>query len=398
MSNLQSRRIVLGVTGGIAAYKAAELTRGLVKQGAHVQVVMTSAATEFVSPLTFQALSGQSVVLEDSQLGGNGMAHIQLGRHCDAMLIAPATADFIARLAHGLADDVLTSACLARQCSLWVAPAMNEKMWCHPATQRNVQQLRLDGVHVLGPDAGEQACGDNGPGRMLSPEALMAALTAHFVPQSLTGRRIVVTAGPTIERIDPVRALTNLSSGKMGYAVAQAAAEAGALVTLISGPVCLTAPNVSTIVQVESAADMWASVHAHVAQADVFISVAAVADYRPMQQHSHKLKKTAIPITLELVPNVDILASVAALEHPPFCVGFAAETERLLEHGEAKRRAKRVALMAVNRVQDALGSDENLLTLLDNSGIHELPRADKLTLARRLIEHIAPMLPTKLID
>lgn len=398
MSNLQSRRIVLGVTGGIAAYKAAELTRGLVKHGAHVQVVMTSAATEFVSPLTFQALSGQSVVLEDSQLGGNGMAHIQLGRHCDAMLIAPATAGFIARLAHGLADDVLTSACLARQCSLWVAPAMNEKMWCHPATQRNVQQLRLDGVHVLGPDAGEQACGDNGPGRMLSPEALMAALTAHFVPQSLTGRRIVVTAGPTIERIDPVRALTNLSSGKMGYAVAQAAAEAGALVTLISGPVCLTAPNVSTIVRVESAADMWASVHAHIAQADVFISVAAVADYRPMQQHLHKLKKTAIPMTLELVPNVDILASVAALEHPPFCVGFAAETERLLEHGEAKRRAKRVALMAVNRVQDALGSDENLLTLLDNSGIHELPRADKLTLARRLIEHIAPMLPTKLID
>lgn len=398
MSNLQSRRIVLGVTGGIAAYKAAELTRGLVKQGAQVQVVMTSAATEFVSPLTFQALSGQSVVLEDSQLGANGMAHIQLGRHCDAMLIAPATADFIARLAHGLANDVLTSACLARQCSLWVAPAMNEKMWRHPAMQRNVQQLRLDGVHVLGPDAGEQACGDNGPGRMLSPEALIAALTAHFVPQSLTGRRIVVTAGPTIERIDPVRALTNMSSGKMGYAVAQAAAEAGALVTLISGPVCLTAPNVSTIVQVESAADMWASVHAHVAQADVFISVAAVADYRPMQQHSHKLKKTALPMMLELVPNVDILASVAALEHPPFCVGFAAETERLLEHGEAKRRAKRVALMAVNRVQDALGSDENLLTLLDNSGIHELPRADKLTLARRLIEHIAPMLPTKLID
>ncbi len=393
---------MLGVTGGIAAYKAAELTRLLVTAGARVQVAMTVAATRFVAAKTFQALSGRPVAVdlwaEDS---GHGMAHIQLARESDLVIIAPASADFMAKLAHGLADDMLSTLCLARSCPLWIAPAMNQQMWVHPATQRNALQLAEDGVTLLGPAAGEQACGEVGPGRMLAPEAICAAIVARFAASGaaqtvahssvpvLARQRVLITAGPTVEKLDPVRALTNLSSGKMGYAVAQAAIEAGALVTLISGPTCLTPPGAARFIAVESAAEMLQAVNRQVPTSDIFISVAAVADYRPLQMHINKLKKSEAALTLELVSTVDILTQVAHSSHPPFCAGFAAETERLAELGEAKRQRKRLPLLAVNSAQDALGSDYNELLLLDDDGSHPLPRADKLTLARQFIDHLA---------
>lgn len=390
MPHLHNKRILLGVTGGIAAYKAAELTRLLVKAGAQVQVVMTQAATQFVTAKTFQALSGKPVITslwnDDSE---NGMAHIQLSRDSDLAVVAPATADFIAKLAHGQADDVLSALCLARSCDLMIAPAMNKQMWGHPATQRNIRQLVEDGVTLLGPDAGQQACGEVGEGRMLEPADIFTAIAAKFSPALLADKRILITAGPTLEKLDPVRALTNLSSGKMGYAVAQAAIEAGAHVTLISGPSCLAAPDVAEFIAVESAEDMLHAVNRHVATADIFISVAAVADYRPAQTSVHKLKKSEAALTLTLIPNVDILSQVSQRPHPPFCVGFAAETEQLLEHGEAKRLRKKLPLLAVNRAQDALGSDDNELILLDEHGAHPLAKADKLTLARQLIVHLS---------
>ncbi|MHB1676014.1 MAG: bifunctional phosphopantothenoylcysteine decarboxylase/phosphopantothenate--cysteine ligase CoaBC [Sulfuriferula sp.] len=398
MPELEDKRILLGVTGGIAAYKAAELTRLLMKAGAQVQVVMTAAATRFIAAKTFQALSGRPVVMDLwEDVEGAGMAHIALTRECELVIIAPASADFMAKLAHGLADDMLSTLCLARSCPLWVAPAMNQQMWNHPATRRNARQLVEDGVTLLGPAAGEQACGEIGPGRMLEPEAICAAIIAQFASAGLTQlaapvlahRRVLITAGPTLEKLDPVRALTNLSSGKMGYAVAQAAIEAGASVTLISGPTCLTAPAAARLIAVESAADMLQAVNRQIALCDIFISVAAVADYRPLQTHINKLKKSDTALTLELVPNVDILAQVTRMPNPPFCVGFAAETERLPEFGEAKRQRKRLPLLVVNRAQDALGSDDNELILLDDHGSHRLPKADKLTLARQLINHIA---------
>lgn len=391
-----NKRIVLGVTGGIAAYKSAELTRLLVKAGARVQVAMTHSATQFVAPLTFQALSGQSVIIDDTDLAeGHGMAHIHLGRDCDMLLIAPATANFIARLAHGLADDVLSAACLARVCPLWLAPAMNRQMWHHPATQRNVLQIQQDGGWIIDPDSGAQACGEEGAGRMREPEAIVASLRDFFFPESLNGKRVLITAGPTLEKLDPVRAITNLSSGKMGYAVAQAAHEAGAEVILVSGPVCVPSPAGITPIQVESAHDMLNAVKAHVAHADIFISVAAVADYRPAQAQTHKLKKSAQTLSVELVQNPDILEWVATRENPPFCVGFAAETERLIEHGEAKRQRKHLPLLAVNHAVSALGSDDNELILLDDEGVHPLPKADKLTLARQLVAHLANLFNTK---
>lgn len=390
MADLRDKRILLGVTGGIAAYKAAELTRLLVKAGAQVQVVMTAAALQFVAAKTFQALSGRPVMTDLwADAGSNGMAHIQLGRDYEWVIVAPATADFMAKLAHGLADDILSALCLARSCPLWVAPAMNQQMWHHPATQRNVLQLAQDGVILLGPAAGEQACGEVGLGRMLEPEAICAALLAQLTPPLLAGLNVLITAGPTMERLDPVRALTNLSSGKMGYAVAQAALEAGAHVTLISGPTCLAPPAAAHLMAVESAAEMLAAVDRQIAGADIFISVAAVADYRPVQMQVNKLKKTAARLTLELVPNVDILAHVAQLPNPPFCVGFAAETERLLEYGEAKRQHKHLPLLVVNDAREALGSDDNELILLDDNGAHRLARTDKLSLARQLVSHLA---------
>lgn len=390
MPDLQDKRILLGITGGVAAYKAAELTRLLVKAGVEVRVAMSAAAMQFVTPLTFQALSGKPVLtgLWDTDVD-NGMAHIEFTRAVDAVLIAPASADFIAKLVHGLADDLLSTLCLARACPLLVAPAMNRQMWENPATQRNIHQLRVDGVALLGPSAGEQACGETGLGRMQEPEELLAGLGAYFQPKLLAGLRVLVSAGPTLEMIDPVRALTNISSGKMGYAVARAAQEAGAAVTLVSGATCLDAPLGVTRLSVTSSEDMAQAVESVVGEVDIFISVAAVADYRPATRTTQKIKKSEHALTLDLLPNKDILQKIANRADAPFCVGFAAETDNLLEHGEAKRQRKHLPLLAVNRAQDALGSNDNELLLLDDAGSHWLPRADKLLLARQLIAHIA---------
>ena len=389
---LAHKKIILGVTGGIAAYKAAELCRLLVKAGAGVRVVMTAAAQQFVTPLTFQALSGQPVLTSLwNAAGGDGMEHIHLSREADLLLVAPASADFLARLAQGRADDLLSTLCLARTCTLAVAPAMNREMWAAAATQRNLEQLHADGVHVLGPATGEQACGEIGLGRMLEPADLLAALSGVLGAGPLAGRRVVLTAGPTFEPIDPVRGLTNLSSGKMGYAVAQAAREAGAEVCLVSGPTCLVPPAGVRRVNVRSAAEMHAAVLREL-PADVFIAVAAVADYRVDAAAAQKIKKSDAGLTLQLVPNPDILAEVAALPDAPFCVGFAAETEQLAEHAEAKRRRKKLPLLVGNLAQDTLGQDTAELVLFDDQGAHPLPRADKLMQARALISHLVNLL------
>jgi phosphopantothenoylcysteine decarboxylase/phosphopantothenate--cysteine ligase len=389
---LQGKRIVLGVTGGVAAYKACELARLLGKAGASVDVVMTAAGTRFVAPLTFQALTGRPVhtSLWDAPQE-NGMAHIDLTRGADAVLVAPATADFIAKLAHGFADDLLSSLCLARDCPLLVAPAMNRQMWENPATQRNVAQLCNDGVSILGPAAGEQACGEVGAGRMLEAAELLDALVAFFQPKLLAGKRVLLTAGPTYEALDPVRGLTNISSGKMGYALARACAEAGAAVTLVSGPVCLPTPVGVTRIDVQSALQMRDVVLAAL-PADVFIGVAAVADYRPAAPAEHKIKKGADTLTLELAANPDILAEVAARADAPFCVGFAAESRELARYAEGKRQAKKLRLVAGNLVQDGMGGDSNAVTLFDAAGAHPLPPGDKLTIARAIVKHIAEMM------
>jgi phosphopantothenoylcysteine decarboxylase/phosphopantothenate--cysteine ligase len=392
--SLADKKIVLGVSGGIAAYKAAELCRLLVKAGADVQVVMSDAAQQFVAPLTFQALSGKPVLTSLWDAGGDGMEHIHVSRAADLLLVAPASADFLAKLAHGRADDLLSTLCLARNCRLAVAPAMNREMWAAASTRRNLEQLRADDVAVLGPAAGEQACGEVGLGRMLEPSELLAALAGLLGEGPLAGKRVVVTAGPTFEAIDPVRGLTNLSSGKMGYAVAQAAAEAGATVCLVSGPTCLAAPAGVRRVAVQSAADMREAVLREL-PADVFVAVAAVADYRIAATAEQKIKKSEAGLTLDLVPNPDILAEVAALPVPPFCVGFAAETERLAEYAEAKRRRKKLPLLVGNLAQSTLGHDSAELVLFDDAGQHPLPRADKLTQARRLIEHLANLLTSR---
>ncbi|OLC69889.1 MAG: phosphopantothenate synthase [Betaproteobacteria bacterium 13_1_40CM_4_64_4] len=387
------RRIVLGITGGIAAYKAAELTRLLIKEAIAVDVVMTAAATQFIAPMTLQALSGNPVLTDLWNSGAaNAMGHIDLSRHVDAILIAPASADFIAKLAHGHGDDLLSTLCLARNCPLLVAPTMNVQMWTNPATQRNVAQLKADGIEILGPGSGGQACGEVGDGRMIEPEEIMAALIAWSQPKLLAGKRVLLTAGPTFEAIDPVRGVTNLSSGKMGFALAQACAEAGAAVTLVAGPTAQPTPAGVTRVDVRSAADMAAAVDSAIKACDVFIAVAAVADYTPADAHASKLKKSAEPLTLALKPTVDILAAVAARPKPPYCVGFAAETNDVNENAESKRRRKKVPLLVANRAQDTLGKDENEVTLLDDAGAHPLPRMGKLTLARMLVAEIAARL------
>lgn len=390
MKQAQQKRIVLGITGGIAAYKAAELARLLVKQGVTVQVAMTEAATHFITPATMQALTGHPVLLDQWQ-DGKGMAHIQSSRMADAIVIAPATADFIAKLAHGLADDLLSTLCLARNCPFLVAPAMNREMWANAATQRNVQQLAADGVTLLGPVSGVQACGEEGMGRMLEAEELASGIVASFQPKLLAGRQILITAGPTYEAIDAVRGITNRSSGKMGYAIAQAAQEMGAEVTLVSGPTALTRPQGAQVVDVTSAAEMFDAVRQRVTDADIFIGVAAVADYRVAQPSEQKIKKSDAKLTLELIPNPDILAYVAALPDAPFCVGFAAESEKLREYAEQKRRAKKLPLLAANLAQHAIGADDNELVLFDDAGEHRLPRANKLTLARALLRHAASL-------
>ncbi|MDO9465717.1 MAG: bifunctional phosphopantothenoylcysteine decarboxylase/phosphopantothenate--cysteine ligase CoaBC [Thiobacillus sp.] len=389
---LAGKKILLGVTGGIAAYKAAELCRLMVKAGADVQVVMTAAAQQFVAPLTFQALSGKPVLssLWDAARG-DGMEHIHLSRDADLLLVAPASADFLARLVHGRADDLLSTLCLARTCKLAVAPAMNREMWAAAPTQRNLVQLRADGVNVLGPAAGAQACGETGLGRMLEPADMLAALPGLLGAGPLAGKRVLITAGPTFEAIDPVRGLTNRSSGKMGYAIAAAAAEAGADVCLVSGPTCLALPAGVRRIDVESAAGMRDAVLAELPCA-VFIAVAAVADYRVDAAADQKIKKSDAGLTLNLVPNPDILAEVAARPDAPFCVGFAAETERLAEHAEAKRRKKKLPLLVGNLAQDTLGQDTAELVLFDDRGAHPLPRADKSTQARHLIRHLATLL------
>ncbi len=395
---LAGKRIVLGLTGGIACYKAAELARGLVKAGASVQVVMTEAARQFITPVTLQALSGRPVFTDqwDSRISNN-MAHIDLTRDADAVLIAPCSADFMRKLVHGAADDLLSTLCLARPATvpLLVAPAMNVEMWENPATRRNADQLRSDGITLLGPVAGEQACGETGLGRMMEPESLLEELQAFFQPKLLRGSRVLVTAGPTFEPIDPVRGITNLSSGKMGYAIARAARSAGAEVTLVSGPTALAAPNGVRMLPVTTAREMHAAVMSEIAAQQVFIAVAAVADWRVSEASSQKIKKQdGSPPALAFEQNPDILAEVAALPAPPYCVGFAAESEHLLEHGAAKRRRKNIPLLVGNIGHQTFGKDDNELVLFDDTGHYPLPRAGKDMLADRLVAEIAQRIRT----
>ena len=390
-----SPKIALGITGGVAAYKAADLLRELQRSGVSVQVVMTDAATHFITPTTLQALSGQPVFVEQwDARPANNMAHINLSRDADGIVIAPASADFMAKLAHGLADDLLSTLCLARNCPLLLAPAMNREMWLNAATQRNVAQLQRDGVTICGPESGLQACGEEGMGRMLAVAELQRAVLDWLTPPPglLRGQRVLLTAGPTYEAIDAVRGITNRSSGKMGYALAQAAAEQGAEVTLISGPTHLPTPKGVTRINVESALQMHAAVMQQVAACDIFIAVAAVADYRIAQPSEQKIKKSNQSLTLELVPNPDILADVARLPQPPFCVGFAAESHNLHDYARQKRHSKRIPLLVGNIAQNAIGSDDNELILFDDHGEHPLPKADKFTLARQIVQHLHALL------
>jgi phosphopantothenoylcysteine decarboxylase/phosphopantothenate--cysteine ligase len=395
---LAGRHIVLGLSGGIACYKAAELVRELVKAGATVQVVMTEAAERFITAVTLQALSNRTVFTSQwDAREANNMAHINLTREADAVLVAPASADFIAKLLHGAASDLLSLLCLARpieSCPLLVAPAMNREMWAHPATQRNFSQLKADGAIVLGPGNGDQACGEFGDGRMLEPAELRDDLIAFFQPKLLAGKRVLVSAGPTFEPIDPVRGLTNRSSGKMGFAIARAAAEAGAEVTLLAGPVALATPRHVRRIDVMTAAQMHAAAIAAARDSDVFIATAAVADWRVASVAEAKIKKSqgrTVP-TFELVENPDILAAVAALPKPPYCVGFAAESDNLLAHARAKLVRKSVPLIVANIGASTFGGDDNAITLVDAAGDHEWPRAGKLALARRLVAEIATRL------
>jgi phosphopantothenoylcysteine decarboxylase/phosphopantothenate--cysteine ligase len=393
--DLAGRHVVLGLSGGIACYKSAELVRALVKAGATVQVVMTAAAEAFITPVTLQALSNRPVFTSQwDARPENNMAHINLSREADAILVAPASADFIAKLAQGRADDLLALLCLARpagRCPLLVAPAMNREMWAHPATQRNVAQVQADGATLLGPDVGEQACREFGEGRMLEALELRDELVAFFQPKLLAGRRVLVTAGPTFEAIDPVRGITNHSSGKMGFAIARAAQEAGAAVTLVAGPVHLPTPLHVRRVDVTSARDMHAAVLPEAAAADVFIATAAVADWRPAQMNAQKIKKDGKKVApqFELTENPDILADVARLSPRPYCVGFAAESENLLQHAREKLARKNVPLIVGNLGPATFGRDDNALVLVDAQGTRELAQADKLTLARALVAEIA---------
>ena len=396
MPDLQGKTIILGITGGVSAYKAAELTRLLKKAGARVRVVMTDAAKSFVGPATFQALSGEPVLTDLWHDEGDGMAHIHISRDADLILVAPATADFLAKLTIGRAEDLLSAVCLARSCPLYVAPAMNPEMWANPATARNVAQLRADGIDILGPEPGDMACGETGLGRMREPAELLSDLAASLAPGPLSGKTVLITAGPTYEPIDPVRGITNLSSGKMGYAIARAAREAGAQVILVSGPTCLASPWGVNVVNVMRADEMRDAVMVVVKKTDIFISVAAVADYAPTFAKPQKIKKSESSLTLKLRPTPDILAEVAALKRPPFCIGFAAETENLEKYAQAKRKKKHLPLVVGNLVHDTMGKDEALLVLFDDQGTHPLPKADKLTCARRLIKEISLRLrPTK---
>jgi phosphopantothenoylcysteine decarboxylase/phosphopantothenate--cysteine ligase len=393
--DLAGKHIVLGLSGGIACYKAADLARSLGKAGATVQVVMTAGAEQFITPVTMQALTGRPVYTSQwDARPDNNMAHINLSREADAILVAPASAEFMAKLVHGRADDLLSLLCLARpmdRVPLLVAPAMNREMWAHPATQRNVAQLQADGTTLLGPDVGEQACLEFGEGRMLEALDLRDELIAFFQPKILRGKRLLVTAGPTFEAIDPVRGITNHSSGKMGFAIARAAQEAGADVTLVAGPVHLPTPRGVRRVDVQSARQMHEAVLPLARGSDVFVATAAVADWRPAQMNEHKIKKDGKKVapTFELTENADILADVARLSPRPYCVGFAAESENLLKHAREKLQRKNVPLIVGNLGPATFGRDDNALVLVDAKGERALPNADKLTLARQLVEEIA---------
>lgn len=399
MNDLAGRHFVLGLTGGIACYKAAELCRALIKQGATVQVVMTEAAEQFITPVTMQALSNRPVYTSQwDAREPNNMPHINLSREADAILVAPCSADFMAKLLHGRADDLLSLMCLARpiaQVPLLLAPSMNREMWAHPATQRNMQQLTADGATILGVGSGFQACGEYGDGRMLEPPELLEDVIAFFQPRHLQGRRVLVTAGPTFEAIDPVRGITNLSSGKMGFAIARAAREAGAQVTLVAGPVSLATPRGVMRIDVKSARDMLAATQPLAQQADIFIATAAVADWRPASASEHKIKKdgSGQPPRLEFAENPDILATIAqgarAKAGQLYCVGFAAESRDLLANAQAKRERKGVPLLVGNIGPATFGADDNALLLVDEKGATEMPRAAKLDLARQLIAQIA---------
>jgi phosphopantothenoylcysteine decarboxylase / phosphopantothenate---cysteine ligase len=393
MADLGGKTILLGMTGGVACYKVAELARRLQDEGAAVQCVMTEAATQFITPVTMQALTGRTVYTSawDSRVPNN-MPHIDLARHADAIVIAPASCDFMAKAAHGLADDLLSTLVLARNVPLLMAPAMNVEMFNAAATQRNLKTLIGDGVTMLGPAVGDQACGETGSGRMLEPHELLQEIVAHFQPKSLAGKRVLVTAGPTFEPIDPVRGITNISSGKMGYAIARAAREAGATVTLISGPTALPAPYGVPRTDVQTAQQMMQAVMQQAGTCDVFISVAAVSDWRVANAKSSKIKKSEVDqaaLHLEFAENPDILATVAALPGAPYCVGFAAETDHVEQYGREKRARKKVPLLVANDARAAMGSDANTLILIDAAGAKTLPPLPKLEAARMLVHEIA---------
>ena len=401
--DLNGKHIVLGLSGGVACYKAAYLCRLLVKEGAQVQVVMTEAAAQFITPVTMQALSNRAVYVSQwDPREPNNMAHINLSREADAMLVAPCSADFMAKLLHGRADDLLSLMCLARpleRVPLLLAPAMNREMWAHPATQRNVAQLRADGALVLGVGEGDQACGETGDGRMLEPDELLEDLIAHFQPKVLAGRKVLISAGPTYEAIDPVRGITNLSSGKMGFSLARAARDAGAQVTLVAGPVNLTGPRGVQRINVRSALEMDKACHSQAGKADVFIATAAVADWRPTSAQTQKIKKQGdgrVP-SLAFVENPDILSAIAASERARsgalYCVGFAAESQDLEAQATAKRLRKGVPLLVANIGPATFGQDDNALLLIDAQGTLEMPRNSKLALGRMLVAEIANRLP-----
>lgn len=395
---LAGKHILLGMSGGIACYKIAELVRLLGKAGATVQVVMSEGAEAFITPVTMQALSNRRVVTSQwDALEPNNMAHINLSREADLMLIAPASADMMARLVQGRADEILSLTALARpieRCPLLIAPAMNREMWAHPATQRNVAQLQADGAVVLGVGSGDQACGEIGDGRMLEAPELLDEVIAHFQPKLLAGKMLLITAGPTFEPIDPVRGITNLSSGKMGFAIARAAAEAGAKVTLVAGPVHLPTPRHVSRIDVQTAQQMHEAVLPLAQQHQIFVATAAVADWRPLKTSDQKIKKdgSGANATFELTENPDILAAVGALPKPPLCIGFAAESEKLAEHARAKLIRKKAALIVGNIGAATFGRDDNALLLVDADGEREIPRNDKLSLARELVREIAKKL------
>ncbi|MSQ55995.1 MAG: bifunctional phosphopantothenoylcysteine decarboxylase/phosphopantothenate--cysteine ligase CoaBC [Limnohabitans sp.] len=404
MSDLSHKHIVLGLSGGIACYKSAELCRALVKAGATVQAVMTESAAQFITPVTLQALSNRPVYVSQwDAREPNNMAHINLSREADLILVAPASADFMAKLIHGRADDLLSLMCLARplgEVGLLLAPAMNREMWAHPATQRNIQQLKADGAHVLDVGEGNQACGEIGDGRMLEPDEILDDVLAYFQPKTLLGKKVLITAGPTFEAIDPVRGITNLSSGKMGFAIAKAAWQAGADVTLIAGPVSLSVLRGVQTVFVKSAVEMHCAVMAEVQESDIFIATAAVADWRPAQSSDQKIKKdgSGQTPTLSFIENPDILADVSQSDRAQkgklYCVGFAAESHDLLKNAQAKRERKKVPLLVGNIGPETFGKDDNTLLLIDAKGTLELPRASKIKLAHQLVEQISQRLPS----